>query len=209
MSRSPDRLPPRATARPPGHRAARGLALALAVGVSVGLAPPAWADPTPAPPPPGDAVGVVEDIIGRVEDVSLTVESLDSSESETRDDQTVTVTLTSDVLFALDKADVTAKARARLATVAKKIETDSAGGVVKIAGHTDDQGEDAYNVRLSQRRADAVRDALAKSLAGQGVTFQATGHGEGDPRVPNLVGDKPSEKNRALNRRVEIVYNVS
>jgi outer membrane protein OmpA-like peptidoglycan-associated protein len=199
-----------------GRRISRGLALALAVTVSVGavnvcavFAAPASASPTPAPPPPADAVGVVEDITAPVEDISLTVESLDASESETRDDQTVTVTLTSDVLFALDKADVTAKAGARLAGVAEKIRADLSGGPVKIAGHTDDQGADAYNARLSTRRADAVRDALAKLLAGRSVTFQATGHGETKPRVPNTIDGKPVEKNRALNRRVEIVYNAN
>ncbi|MEV0624127.1 OmpA family protein [Nonomuraea sp. NPDC050404] len=187
MSRSPDRF--------------LGLAAAIVL-VSGTLTPAAQ------PSEPADGTFPVEDIESAVENIRLTVESLDATESETREDGTVTVTLTSDVLFALDKAEVTAKARDRLARVAGQIRTDTAGGAVKIAGHTDDQGTDAYNRRLSQRRAEAVRGTLSGLLTGQSITFEATGHGEADPRVPNIVGNKPNAKNRALNRRVEIVYTV-
>ncbi|MEU6716736.1 OmpA family protein [Nonomuraea sp. NPDC046802] len=180
----------------------RGLAAVLTLALAVGQ--PAQA--TPAQDPEG--VFPVDTITFPVDTIRLTVESLDASESETREDKTVTVTLTSDVLFALDKADVTAKAKARLADVAEKIEKESAGGVIKIAGHTDDQGEKAYNLRLSKRRAESVRAVLAELLAGKSVTFEATGYGEDKPRVPNLIDNRPSEKNRALNRRVEIVYNA-
>ncbi|MEU6788366.1 OmpA family protein [Nonomuraea angiospora] len=157
-------------------------------------------------PDPAGGTFPVEDIRQAVESIRLTVESLDATKSETRDDRTVTVTLTSDVLFALDKSDITAKARDRLAKVAEQISTDSAGDTVKIAGYTDDQGTDAYNLRLSQRRAEAVRGTLAGLIAGRSITFEAVGHGEAKPRVPNIVGNKPNAKNRALNRRVEIVY---
>jgi outer membrane protein OmpA-like peptidoglycan-associated protein len=156
-----------------------------------------------------DDVFPVEDIRHPVENVRLTVESLDASESETRDDRTVTVTLTSDVLFAFDKWEVTGAARARLARIAEGIRADAADGAIEIAGHTDDQGSEAYNRRLSQRRAEAVRGVLAELLSGRSVTLEAAGYGETRPRVPNLVDNRPSAKNRALNRRVEIVYDAS
>ncbi|MEU4579497.1 MULTISPECIES: OmpA family protein [Nonomuraea] len=156
-----------------------------------------------------DDVFPVEDIRHLVENVRLTVESLDASESETRDDRTVTVTLTSDVLFAFDKWEVTGAARTRLARIAESIRTDAPDGVIEIAGHTDDQGSKAYNRRLSQRRAEAVRGVLAGLLSGRSVTLRASGHGETRPRVPNMVGNRPSAENRALNRRVEIVYEAS
>lgn len=207
MFRSLDRIPGR---RPPRGRArTAGAGLALSALLGGALAAPAWASPTPIPSPPPDAHLPVEDVVFPVEDIRLTVESLDASESVTRDDKKVTVTLTSDVLFALDKADITPKARTRLASVAERIKTEGAGGVVTIVGHTDDQGAEDYNLRLSQRRAEAVRAVLAELLAGQNVTFQASGKGESQPRVPNIVKGKPNEKNRALNRRVEITYEAA
>jgi outer membrane protein OmpA-like peptidoglycan-associated protein len=153
---------------------------------------------TPVAPP--DAAGPVYDIVGPVE-------SLDGSERESRAGSTVTVALTSDVLFAFDRADLTGEARSRLDRVAGQISTDSAGGAVAVHGHTDDQGSDAYNDDLSRRRADAVRQALAGRLGGI-RTIEATGHGEREPTVPNVVDGRPSEENRARNRRVEIVFDV-
>ncbi|MBB5777508.1 OmpA family protein [Nonomuraea jabiensis] len=174
----------------------RSLSVALALVLS----------PTPAPGAPSDAVGVVEDLVLPVEDIIGEVESLDGTESETKQGRQVTVSLTSDVLFALDKWQLTAKARQRLREVAAKVNADGAGGVVRIEGHTDDQGSDSYNLTLSQRRAQAVETAMRGLLTGAGVSLEARGYGESRPRRPNVVGGKPVEKNRAQNRRVEIVF---
>ena len=66
---------------------------------------------------------------------------------------------------------------------------------VEVAGHTDDQGPDAYNLALSQRRAETVR----RYLADRGVTNMLTvrGYGEREP-----VADNGTEPGRAENRRV-------
>ncbi|MCK2221055.1 OmpA family protein [Actinomadura sp. ATCC 31491] len=176
----------------------RSLSAALLIALS-----PA---PTPVPPVPSGATGAVQDLVLPVEDIVGAVESLDGTESETKQGRQVTVALTSDVLFALDKWQLTAAARRRLAQVAEKVDAESAGGVIKIEGHTDDQGGDAYNRTLSRRRAQAVEQAVRGLVTVAGVTFQATGHGESRPRVPNVVAGKPVEKNRARNRRVEIVF---
>ncbi|YCK42153.1 OmpA family protein [Actinomadura sp. ATCC 39365] len=173
----------------------RSLSLALALVLT----------PTPAPVP-SDAVGPVEDLVLPVEDIVGEVESMDGAQSEIKQGRKVTVALTSDVLFALDKWRLTAKARKRLADVAAKVEAEGAGGLVRIEGHTDDQGSDAYNLALSRRRAQAVRAAMESLLGGGNVTLQAAGHGETRPKLPNLVEGKPVERNRAKNRRVEIVF---
>ncbi|RSN14524.1 flagellar motor protein MotB [Nonomuraea sp. WAC 01424] len=178
----------------------RSLSLALALVLTPAPAP------TEQPTVPPGATGPVEDLVLPVEDIIGEVESLDGSESETKQGRQVTVALTSDVLFALDKWRLTAKARSRLAKVAEKVEAEGAGGVVRIEGHTDDQGSDAYNLVLSRRRAQAVREALRTLLGGGEVTLQATGYGETRPKLPNLVDGKPVERNRAKNRRVEIVF---
>lgn len=66
---------------------------------------------------------------------------------------------------------------------------------IEVAGHTDDRGPEAYNLALSQRRADAVR----RHLVERGVTnvLTARGYGETAP-----IGDNGIETGRAENRRV-------
>jgi len=89
-----------------------------------------------------------------------------------------------DVLFALDEADLTAEASDRLAGVAEQIRADDAGGAVTVAGHTADQGSVSYNQGFSERRAEAVRAALAEQLAGEDIEFETVGHGESKPQGP-------------------------
>ncbi len=68
---------------------------------------------------------------------------------------------------------------------------------VEVAGHTDSVGPDAYNQKLSQRRADAVKQVLVKDgVAPSRIT--AVGYGESRP-----VADNATEAGRAVNRRVE------
>ncbi|MEU6722175.1 OmpA family protein [Nonomuraea wenchangensis] len=162
--------------------------------------------PTPAPEVPSGATGAVEDLVLPVEDIIGEVESMDGTESETKQGRQVTLAVTSDVLFALDKWRLTAKARQRLEQVAAKVDEESAGGVVRIEGHTDDQGTDAYNLTLSRRRAQAVERAVRGMITVPGVTLQAAGYGESRPKLPNVVQGKPVEGNRAKNRRVEVVF---
>ncbi|MBT2373424.1 OmpA family protein [Pseudomonas fluorescens] len=68
---------------------------------------------------------------------------------------------------------------------------------VEVAGHTDSIGPDAYNQKLSQRRADAVKQVLVKDgVDASRVT--SVGYGESRP-----VADNATEAGRAVNRRVE------
>jgi OOP family OmpA-OmpF porin len=67
----------------------------------------------------------------------------------------------------------------------------------EIAGHTDSQGRESTNLRLSQTRADAVLDALlARGVSLEKLT--AKGYGESNP-----IADNGSEAGRARNRRIE------
>lgn len=67
---------------------------------------------------------------------------------------------------------------------------------VEVQGHTDDVGAEAYNMKLSQRRADAVRAYLIEhGIAAERLT--AKGYGEASPKVPNT-----DDESRAQNRRV-------
>lgn len=69
---------------------------------------------------------------------------------------------------------------------------------VRIEGHTDSLGSDAYNQNLSERRAAAVVDFLVASGLNPD-TLQSIGLGESSPVADNAV-----EEGRALNRRVEV-----
>jgi OmpA-OmpF porin, OOP family len=67
---------------------------------------------------------------------------------------------------------------------------------VEIQGYTDSIGKDDYNLRLSQRRADAVKSYLI-SKGANGTTLTARGYGKSNP-----VASNDSPENRAKNRRV-------
>ena len=111
------------------------------------------------------------------------------------------IRLNSEVLFDFDKAT--------LRPAADKIMDQLAGALkgvnsqVRIEGHTDAKGDDAYNQDLSERRAEAVVTALKqRSVTG---ALEAAGFGEGRPIAPNTKGGKDYPAGRQLNRRVEIV----
>mgnify|MGYP001053860886 CR=1 FL=1 len=70
---------------------------------------------------------------------------------------------------------------------------------VEVAGHTDSIGTDEYNMGLSQRRADAVRNYLVdKGIPAERLTVK--GYGESQP-----VADNATREGRFENRRVELV----
>lgn len=69
-----------------------------------------------------------------------------------------------------------------------------------VVGHTDDVGDDASNLRLSQRRADAVVAALVEDYGIAESRLSASGAGETKPVTPNS-----NDAARAKNRRVELV----
>jgi peptidoglycan-binding protein ArfA len=99
--------------------------------------------------------------------------------------------------FASDSAEVPASAREFLQKAADDLKQLLADHVVEIAGYTDNTRDEALNVALSQRRADAVRDALIKFGAVPDVLV-AKGYGSADPIASN---DTPEGRKR--NRRIE------
>ena len=99
--------------------------------------------------------------------------------------------------FDFDKANIKPEYRDILNRIAGILMTLK-GYTIAVYGYTDDIGTQTYNLQLSQRRAEAVRDFLMET--GISSTIMSTkGFGKSDPRVP---GD--SEQARAANRRVEI-----
>jgi outer membrane protein OmpA-like peptidoglycan-associated protein len=117
--------------------------------------------------------------------------------SVTRIGDQIILNMPSNITFATDQSTVQPQFNQTLVSVGlvlKKFDQT----IVDVYGHTDDQGDDAYNLSLSQRRAVAV----ATVLSSQGIDqrrFYIEGKGETSPIAPNT-----SEAGRAQNRRVEI-----
>ena len=99
--------------------------------------------------------------------------------------------------FAFDKAELRTEDRELLSRIAGILLT-SQDYTVSVNGHTDDVGTEEYNQKLSERRAEAVRDYLVKAGLSPEI-LSVTGHGKSRPLVPGT-----SEEARAKNRRVEL-----
>jgi outer membrane protein OmpA-like peptidoglycan-associated protein len=108
------------------------------------------------------------------------------------------ITLSGSVLFASNRAILLPAAQSRLDQVVAVLLTTRERNIT-IEGHTDSRGSESYNIDLSQRRADAVRNYLVKRDY-EADRIQAHGLGEGHP-----IADNSNAEGRANNRRVEII----
>ncbi|QKW34178.1 OmpA family protein [Actinomadura sp. NAK00032] len=146
----------------------------------------------------GDASGRTYDLYGLTEGE---VQSTSTSASEQ------TIGLRTDVLFAFDKATLSARAKAILDQVANetRAKADPAKPPILITGHTDGKGTPGYNMPLSQRRADVVLKELQARL-GTAYQYKAEGKGETEPVAKE--GGTDDEEARRRNRRVEISYQI-
>jgi len=101
--------------------------------------------------------------------------------------------------FGSGQSSLTASAAASVRALGAYLQQAAPGASVRVEGHTDSQGGADANLKLSQRRAAAVRDALvAAGLAPARV--QAVGRGHAQP-----VASNDNAAGRARNRRVEII----
>jgi outer membrane protein OmpA-like peptidoglycan-associated protein len=103
------------------------------------------------------------------------------------------------VFFDWDKYNITSDGMAILQKAAAQYKS-GAPVQIQVTGYTDLTGSAGYNQRLSERRANAV----ANALAGMGVArndMVVTGRGMNDPRVPTPLGVREPQ-----NRRVEIMF---
>ncbi len=106
------------------------------------------------------------------------------------------------VYFATDKYDISANSKLALDKLVK-IFNEYPETNILVEGHTDDVGTDAYNMTLSEKRANAVGDYLkADGIAASRLSIKW--YGESQPKVENN-----SDANRALNRRVEFAVTAN
>lgn len=120
-----------------------------------------------------------------------------------------TFSLNSDVTFAFGKANLKPQAQATLDSVYGEI-SQVKSAKVAVAGYTDRIGSDAFNVKLSQERADSVANYfVAKGVAADAIS--ATGYGEANPvtgaTCDQVKGRKALIACLAPDRRVEIAVN--
>jgi len=112
------------------------------------------------------------------------------------------VSLEADAYFDFDKATLKQGGKDRIDAEITKLGQVDLNSVIAI-GHTDSIGSDAYNQKLSQRRAQAVKDYMvSKGVSADRI--QIKGMGESQP-----VADNKSKEGRAKNRRVEIEFNAT
>ncbi len=109
----------------------------------------------------------------------------------------IEITFESAFMFKLNSAEISDSSKADLAS-AVDVFKKYADTKIIIEGHTDDTGSDEYNMTLSAKRANAVKDFfVAKGISADRLS--ATGYGETKPKYAN-----DSEANRQKNRRVEL-----
>lgn len=101
------------------------------------------------------------------------------------------------IRFDFDKANIEPQYRDILNRIAGILMTLK-GYSIYVYGYTDDVGSQEYNLKLSSRRAQAVRDSLVQAGIDPGL-ITTKGFGKSDPRVKD-----ESAQGRAANRRVEI-----
>ncbi len=149
-----------------------------------GQAAPKVAEPAPMPPPPPAPVAKAEPAPAPVA-------------------KAPDITLSADALFDFDKAVLKPEGKQAIDSELKR--THFEGGAIgisriKVVGNTDSIGTKAYNQKLSERRAEAVKAYLV-SKGVPASKIHTEGHGEMDP-----VASNKTKEGRAKNRRADIWF---
>ena len=101
--------------------------------------------------------------------------------------------------FNYDSAELTLNARELLDGVAESLANYPQKNDIEVQGHTSSEGSNAYNMKLSKRRAASVVEYLqAKGVSNR---LSATGYGEDHP-----IADNATEEGKSENRRVELIW---
>lgn len=116
-----------------------------------------------------------------------------------QDTRGMVITLSGSVLFASAQYDLLPSAQVKLNDIAKALTEQDPDSTMVVEGHTDSQGGEDFNQKLSQRRAEAVRTYLvSRGIASDRISAEGMG-------LSHPVADNSTPEGRANNRRVEIV----
>ncbi len=153
----------------------------------------------------GLSTGVIaqEKLQFKTEGIKGNTRKLDIKETETE----VKINLQADVLFDFDKADIRQEAEPTLRKAVDVLKKYPRSKVL-IEGHTDGKGSDEYNQKLSERRANSVKDWFVKNGGIDSKRFETKGWGKTKPVASNIKPDGSDDpEGRQKNRRVEIIVN--
>jgi outer membrane protein OmpA-like peptidoglycan-associated protein len=115
-----------------------------------------------------------------------------------REGEGIIVKFDSGILFDVDQSALKNAARANISSLSTSLKNNPQTNIL-IVGHTDATGTDAYNYRLSERRAASVKTyAVSQGIASSRLTTEGRGETE-------AIADNTSDSGKAQNRRVEIV----
>ncbi len=169
---------------------------------------PVVAEPTPAPEPVAAPVVVAADSdndgVADANDLcpgTPATDKVDATGCSIFTEKEVNFTLKAQ--FANDSAEIKPEYRAEIAELAAFLKRFP-GTDVEIGGHASNVGKAAYNLKLSQRRADAVAQVLTSEHGISSSRVKATGYGVTRPKVE---GNTPAA--HAANRRIEAVVTAT
>lgn len=148
-----------------------------------------------------DVLGVSKGISFSSTQLAQAKKDLGAKESGTE----IQIELAGDILFDFDKWDIRAEAEEKLAKVGGIIKAHKSPEII-VSGHTDSKGSEDYNLNLSRRRAESVKEWLARNAGINPSAIKTNGYGESKPIAPNTLPDgTDNPEGRQKNRRVEIV----
>lgn len=130
--------------------------------------------------------------------LDINITPLETKKKDGKDD---VVTLSSDILFDIDKHELSDNAKKKIAGLVKDIPKNAK---ISVGGHTDNVKSKVGNKKLSELRAKSVADAV--KAARKDLKVDAKGFADSKPVADNGSDAKPNLEGRALNRRVEIRY---
>lgn len=110
------------------------------------------------------------------------------------------VEIAGDVLFEKNSATIGPEGQRVLQAAAEELKAKGVSGELVVIGHTDSDGETAYNLDLSNRRAEAVASALTP-LLDSSISLTSEGRGEDEP-----IASNGTSEGKTLNRRVTLDF---
>jgi len=155
--------------------------------------------PEPVPAPPPVATCVDRDGDGVCDDIDRCLDTPYGAEVDADgcSVQVMPVRVELDVKFDFNKAQVKPESESDIKNLADFMHQYPQTST-KVEGHTDSVGSDAYNQRLSERRANAVKEVLVNQYGIDPSRVGSAGYGKTHP-----IADNSTKEGRALNRRVE------
>jgi len=148
-----------------------------------------------------DILGVSKGLSFDSRQLAQAIKDLGAKETQTE----VQIEMAGDVLFDFDKWNIRPEAEQELGKVGTIIKAYASPKII-ISGHTDSKGSEDYNMNLSLKRAESVKNWLVKNAGADATLIETIGCGESKPVAANTNPDgSDNSEGRKKNRRVEIL----